>query len=66
MSHPAGLTIRAAITSHGSVYPGASKLQDREYLRKVERLRAERAVKATPAPDESQAIAPSSSRRAKR
>jgi hypothetical protein len=68
MSHPTGLTIRAGIAVHGSVYAGASRLQDRDYLRRLERLNAERAAKATPAPDESRETRPStpSSRRAKR
>lgn len=64
----ASLKIPAGVIVHGSVFAGASKVQDWEYLRRVERLSAARAAKATLAPDEPQATPPSptDSRRAKR
>jgi hypothetical protein len=49
------LKIPAGCIALGSVYPGASTLQDLAYVRRVERLNAERAVKATPAPEDTSA-----------
>ena len=50
-----GLKIPAGVIAHGGVYAGASKVQDLDYLRRVERLSADRTVKTAPALGEDKA-----------